>query len=42
MPKSDSNFKWSQSIKDYEILLEKINAKLTPLVDTFNKIRYYV
>ena len=23
-------------------LLEKINDKLTPLVDTFKKIRYYV
>ena len=28
--------------QDYERLLEKINDKLTPLVDTFKKIRYYV
>lgn len=40
--KSDGNFKWSLSIEDYERLLEKINDKLTPLVDTFKKIRYYV
>lgn len=40
--KSDGNFKWSLSIEDYEKLLEKINDKLTPLVDTFKKIKYYV
>lgn len=40
--KSDGNFKWSLSIEDCERLLEKINDKLTPLVDTFKKIRYYV
>lgn len=40
--KSDGNFKWSLSIEDYERLLEKINDKLTPLVDTFKKIKYYV
>lgn len=40
--KSDGNFKWSLSIENYEKLLEKINDKLTPLVDTFKKIRYYV
>ena len=35
--KSDGNFKWSLSIENYEKLLEKINDKLTPLVDTFKK-----
>ena len=40
--KSDGNFKWSLSIEDYEKLLEKINDKLTTLVDKFKKIRYYV
>lgn len=40
--KSDGNFKWSLSVEDYEKLLEKINDKLTPLVDTFKKIKYYV
>ena len=40
--KSDGNFKCPLPIEDYERLLEKINDKLTPLVDTFKKIRYYV
>lgn len=39
---SNSSIKWSVIIEYYKNLLEKINAKLTPLVDTFKKIRYYV
>ena len=39
---SNSSIKWSVIVEYYKNLLEKINVKLTPLVDTFNKIRYYV
>lgn len=39
---SNSSIKWSVTAEYYKNLLEKINVKLTPLVDTFNKIRYYV
>ena len=39
---SDSSIKWSVIVEYYKNLLEKINVKLTPLVDTFEKIRYYV
>ena len=39
---SNSSIKWSVIVEYYKNLLEKINVKLTPLVDTFKKIRYYV
>ena len=39
---SNSSIKWSVIVEYYKNLLEKINVKLTPLVDTFEKIRYYV
>jgi hypothetical protein len=39
---SNNSIKWSVIVEYYKNLSEKINVKLTPLVDTFKKIRYYV
>jgi len=40
--KSNGTFKWSISEDDIVFFVDKINNKLSKLVDTFNKIRYYV
>ena len=40
--KSNGAFKWSISEDDISVFCSKINDRLSKLVDTFEKIKYYV